>query len=598
MSKRFVTGLLAVCILCSVVATVAAIERDSNAVPNYEDYCYFVENMYKTDFNPKNRLYLLSLDAWAEYEALTERASGLIGEELSVKRCTEILANLVTLMNYQLEDAIVEQASIDTTKTLLDYGADLAGIAAGAIGTETLQKGADAVMKRISTVAGITDGFKGVIIDTKEELELLIQLEGDYMMQYDFLETVAMYSDIPEMRDAAQSLIFANNKIMRHKLDTIASVGGSFAKFEAHDVFLDQIAGKLFEDPDFLDTETFPLLAIAKVYEYYSTAKLAFDITLFLGDTLFGTSDTYNRYNEMLAMRDLHNALLARVKANPALHETDYDNMDRNISFMKMALYVDTRGEYCVYKMVTEDGKLLSYFSSRNDKKIEENYQISLNIIRNSLEKLRNMYRTQDMMSLEERYQEYMQLISKYESMYGVAKAYKEDEWFSYMTGLCFIKLVDFDGDGQEELLLVRQSDVNDSWGEHREYIFEVWGYPDNKMVMLDSGELFGTDGGVKSVYLTEYNSNIYLVTGGMDSFGYYCYHGYSNGDFGVVREAEWDYDGEYICSIDGVDVPHEMFEREQEKWLENCVEYNLNYDCEYILLLNEEAKIALKCQA
>lgn len=196
--------------------------------------------------------------------------------------------------------------------------------------------------------------------------------------------------------------------------------------------------------------------------------------------------------------------------------------------------------------------------------------------------------------SSEERYQAYAELIENYESQYGIAKVHKMDEWFSYMTGLCFMKLVDFTQSGQEDLLLVYQTNVDNAWGVSREYTFEVWGFQGNKMVMLDSGELFGTDGGVKTVYLTEYNENIYLVTGGTDSFGYYYYHGYSNGEFGIVREAEWDWDEEYICSIDGIDVTYEEFETEQEKWLGNSIEYNLNYDCNAVLLLNEETKKAL----
>ena len=196
--------------------------------------------------------------------------------------------------------------------------------------------------------------------------------------------------------------------------------------------------------------------------------------------------------------------------------------------------------------------------------------------------------------SNEERYKAYADLIENYESQYGIAKVQKMDEWFSYMTGLCFMKLVDFTQSGQEDLLLVYQTNVDNAWGVSREYTFEVWGFQGNKMVMLDSGGLFGTDGGVKTVYLTEYNENIYLVTGGTDSFGYYYYHGYSNGEFGIVREAEWDWDEEYICSIDGIDVTYEEFETEQEKWLGNSIEYNLNYDCNAVLLLNEETKRAL----
>lgn len=392
MKKRMIAWMLVISILIPMVfvSSVYAAESDSYMVPSYGIYQSFMENSFPDAFN--NRLYLSTLGACSDLNNLIDKASWIIGEDLSVERCTEILANMVTLMNYQLEDAIVEQASVDTTKTLLDYGMDLAGIAAGGVGSSSLKAGSDAVTKRITAAIGITNGVLDFTANTIEDLELLVQLEGDYSMQYDFLDTVYMYADIPEMKEAAQSLILANKEIMRYKIETITSAGESFAKFEATDVFLDQVAGELLEDSDFWDSDAYgPLMVLSAVYSKFSLFKLTLDIGLFLGDSLFGTSDIYNRYNEMLAMRDIHNALLSRVKANPALSEEDYENMDRNISLMKMALYVDARGEYCAYQMTTE-GKLSGLFSSANEENIEKNYNTSIDIIENTFASLDGLY--------------------------------------------------------------------------------------------------------------------------------------------------------------------------------------------------------------
>lgn len=392
MKKRMIAWMLVLSSLIPMVfvSPVYAAESDSYMVPSYGIYQNFMEASFPDAFN--NRLYLATLDACSDLNNLIDKASWVIGEDLSVGRCTEILANMVTLMNYQLEDTIVEQASVDTTKTLLDYGTDLAGIAAGGVGASSLKAGSDAVIKRITTAIGITNGALDFTANTIEDLELLVQLEGDYSMQYDFLETVYMYADIPEMKEAAQSLILANKEIMRYKLETITSVGESFAKFEATDVFLDQVAGELLEDPDFWGSDAYgPLMVLSAVYSKFSLFKLTLDIGLFLGDSLFGTSDIYNRYNEMFALRDIHNALLARVKANPALNEEDNENMDRNISLMKMALYVDARGEYCAYQLTTE-GKLSELFSSANEENIEKNYYTSIDIIENTFASLDGLY--------------------------------------------------------------------------------------------------------------------------------------------------------------------------------------------------------------
>lgn len=392
MKKRMIVWMLVISILIPMVfaSSVHAAESDSYMVPSYGIYQNFMDISFPDAFN--NRLYLATLDACSDLNNLIDKASWVIGEDLSIERCTEILANMVTLMNYQLEDAIVEQASVDTTKTLLDYGMDLADIAAGAVGASSLKASSDAVTKRITAAIGITNGVMDFTANTIEDLEFLVQLEGDYSMQYDFLETVYMYADIPEMKEAAQLLILANKEIMRYKIETITSVGESFAKFEATDVFLDQVAGELLEDSDFWGSDAYgPLMVLSEVYSNFSLFKLTLDIGLFLGDSLFGTSDIYNRYNEMFAIRDIHNSLLSRVKANPALNEEDYENMDRNISLMKMTLYVDARGEYCAYQMTTE-GKLSELFSSANEENIEKNYNTSINIIENTFASLDGLY--------------------------------------------------------------------------------------------------------------------------------------------------------------------------------------------------------------
>lgn len=188
----------------------------------------------------------------------------------------------------------------------------------------------------------------------------------------------------------------------------------------------------------------------------------------------------------------------------------------------------------------------------------------------------------------------YADKIEQYESEYGIAEVNKESDLFSYMTGLCFMKLVDFSHTGQEELLLVYQTNSDDA--AYRNYIFEIWGFLDKEMTLLDTGELFGTDGGVKHVYLTEVDGKTYLVTGGKDSFGYYYYHGYANGKFGVVRETTWDINnnGEYECYIDKKPVSYDVLQNEEEKWFTNVVEYNLNFDCDMVLKQNEETKQAL----
>ena len=193
-----------------------------------------------------------------------------------------------------------------------------------------------------------------------------------------------------------------------------------------------------------------------------------------------------------------------------------------------------------------------------------------------------------------EMYQEYAKKILSYEEMYGPAMVNQQSEWFSYMTGLCFMKLVDFAHDGKDELLLAYQTNEATEGGMVPNYKFEVWGFQNNELAMLDSGELFGANGGVKIIYLTEAEGATYLVTGAQDSFGCYYYHGYQGDEFSVVREVRQEENiegGEPFCYIDGEPVSQETLMQEQSKWMANVTEYNLNMDSSGVMEQNQETK-------
>ena len=182
-------------------------------------------------------------------------------------------------------------------------------------------------------------------------------------------------------------------------------------------------------------------------------------------------------------------------------------------------------------------------------------------------------------------YQAYMDLIKNYEGKYGRISARMEYEGFWHMEGLCFVKLVDFAQDGKEELLLVYEEEKPLGDEYYPMYTYEVWGTDNNELTKLDSGELFGTDGGVQHVFLSELDGNVYLVTGWEDDSYYYYYHGYTNGKFGIAKEIACEYgdDENFICTIDGKKVTEEEVEAEQKKWFSNITEYNLNEECEKV---------------
>lgn len=562
MKNRIVALALAICILCMFGSpiSVRAETADSYLLPDYDAYQRFMEGSFSALFD--HRLYLEALNAYAGYHWCLDGASRLLGEDLSVERCTEILANMATLLNYQLEEGIVAQAEMDTTMTLIDYGVSAADIAADLIGTDALEGAANSVLDELAAAIGVANGALQVTAETIDELELLIQLAGDFSMQYDFFDTVYRYSDIPEMKEAAGTLLLAAQELMQHKLDMFNSVSSAVAKVEAHDIFLDQVAKELLADPDLFDSDAWlAVKALSNAYSTYSGAKLAFDITIFLGDVLFGTHDTYIRYNEMVAMGDIRDALLSRVEANPAFGHDDYENMDSNISRMKMALYVDARGEYCAYQMVIEDGKLAELTRVSNGKSIKDNYDASIRIIESAYDRLDELYSCQTLIEEESELDELDINTSAACYLPFIEEAIARTAYNS-TTGSGF--LYDIDSDDVDELMIINEYD---GLGEHNlpGYAYSVYDIENGEVIAKrDKETLFYAAGGPLGYvgvanYLGEIVFVVYIDNGetGYQARRESVYTIYNPDNFQTILSASLGYiDSDEIiinnCNIDG----------------------------------------------
>ena len=185
------------------------------------------------------------------------------------------------------------------------------------------------------------------------------------------------------------------------------------------------------------------------------------------------------------------------------------------------------------------------------------------------------------------RYQAYAEKIKEEEKKYGSVKI--ENDSYACMTGVCFIDLVDFAGNGEEQLLLVHQN-------SNRECGYEIWSWENGQMVLLETDDLFTTDGGVRTVMYRKKEGKTYLVTGGMDDFAEYYFHGYSGGSFGKAYEIvhgeelngdEWN----EFYTVNGQNVSESTYDDAYTEWLADTTEYNLSYDCDQVLQLMANVK-------
>ena len=253
---RLVALLVALFIFITSYTSVATSAANNNYAPSYFLYNAFIRDSYPEIRNGK-RMYLITLEEsenknyffFINRGWLLDRASWALNKDLDTNRCIEILTNIVTMVNHQLEDGITQQATENTKQQIKDFALDSVGAITGLIGLDDFQNASNAVIRSIPTVTGIASDTLDLTVDSIEELELLNQLLGDYTMQYDFLNAVATYADLEPMREAAQTILSANEQILSHKLDTFANVSEATAVFLAKDVFIDKVAEENLPPP-------------------------------------------------------------------------------------------------------------------------------------------------------------------------------------------------------------------------------------------------------------------------------------------------------------------------------------------------------------
>lgn len=238
-------------------------------------------------------------------------------------------------------------------------------------------------------------------------------------------------------------------------------------------------------------------------------------------------------------------------------------------------------------------GFLFSSCEEKKPEKSEQTVETKTEVGVSNTDAENNEQTTQEVSQKDLRYKAFADKVREYETKYGEGNHVTVDEYFRYTMGLSLIKLVDFKGDGNEDLLLVYHNNPQTVLENHyAEYVYEIWSFEDEKAVLLDQGGLLGSDGGVTNVLLNERDGKWYLVTGSSGSFGYFTYRGYTDKGFGVVQTIEYDdFGGEGSGLLDGEEVPMEEINKVMDAWGESDYSKNFMDDGKAILKENQKTK-------
>lgn len=176
-------------------------------------------------------------------------------------------------------------------------------------------------------------------------------------------------------------------------------------------------------------------------------------------------------------------------------------------------------------------------------------------------------------------YQEYYDLLTEYREKYGEGKIETVGQYDFYLNGVCYAKLLDFNDDGQEELVLAHISDdFKSGKSVYPQYQIEVWGIEKNIAVQLYSGKPYSSNGdrGVLKIALVD--GMYYIVEGNIGSVKKCYVWGMqeNTGKFEMQKKLEAKYSGTANYSIDDQSVTEEEYSKEISKWEANIATLEL----------------------
>lgn len=169
----------------------------------------------------------------------------------------------------------------------------------------------------------------------------------------------------------------------------------------------------------------------------------------------------------------------------------------------------------------------------------------------------------------------YRNLIEKYETEYGSANLNEQEQFW---TGLCFAKLLDFNGDGVDELILAYQTEPSNI--DNVEYTVELWEF-DGTSVERVASQISWTGNNIPyfgGFSISKYEEK-YLLVLTDNAGGDISYYGTKDdGSIGLVHELIWKGDAmEGDWYLDDEMISRETYEEYYNKYRSDSIWYGFS---------------------
>lgn len=352
-------------VMCVMTMAPEAYGADGSSSDLPDPYLKYTENehMFESIFCSSEGIGYLSMVENIESDSfissLMDFSSNLIEENLEKKDYAEILANLIAMQEGDFAEQVEQQANYDDLKNLGDYAEDITNLALGAFG-------GNSVMDEISPIIDAGFGGKDVVIETIEQAKYYQTSIQSYIGTEFFLEAISQYASDKELKSAANSLLKANEALLEKRVEYIADYGETIGQYEA-DFFIDNLSMALLKSSDLYNTDDTTKWFIdcgsnllSAVSANLNLGEFIFHGLMLAGDIGFGTSNMFNRYQEMKVVADVANSLIQ------AIHEEKNTDLDEKTKIQEICKYyrallvTHARGEYLVHQILMNDAGVVS----------------------------------------------------------------------------------------------------------------------------------------------------------------------------------------------------------------------------------------------
>lgn len=379
MLKKLLCFILCLVICASLIPTaVSAKDQELNYTDGQKELIYLKytnqEPMLKALFEDTSAVgYWKMIEQIEENKILSgslQLSSGIIDELPEKKDYAEILANLIAMQEGDFAEQIETQSRFDNLKNGENYVSDIAGIADSFIGGSK-------ILENIAPIISAVTDANDVRIKNIEEAKYYETTIQSYVQANRFLDAVSKYAENKELREVAKELLKTNDTLLQKRLEYLGDAAGRIGSYEA-EFFMKELSFSLLKETDIYKTDDTVKWFVdcgsdlfSSVLSTLEAGKFAFHMVMLAGDLGFGTSDTFNRYQEMRVVADIANAI---VKANHKVQmPSNYNssevltNIQVKCDYYKMLLVTHARGEYLIYQLLVKDAGALSDITVLSD---------------------------------------------------------------------------------------------------------------------------------------------------------------------------------------------------------------------------------------